>query len=107
MSKLFLENGSLSDEGYKLVMPIVAGLHFLMEDTKNLSVSELRILGANLAKLVGDQIFQAIKIRSDRDKFFDDMPLAEFEGYLKSKYGDKWQLTTLTPDEFRRLGGKK
>lgn len=64
MSKLFVDNGSLSDEGCKLVMPFVAGLHLLLEDAKQLSVSELRILGSNLAKIVGDQIFHAIKARS-------------------------------------------
>lgn len=35
-------------------------------------------------------------------KHLNEMSDAEFETYLKSKYGEKWRFISLTPEEFER-----
>jgi hypothetical protein len=107
MKKFFAENGSLSDEGKLLVSPFAEALKHLLEEAGDLTVSEFRILGANLTKMVGDSIFEASKNVKPRDTFLWGMSDAEFDGYLKNKYGSKWMLATLTSDEFRRCAASK
>jgi hypothetical protein len=58
MSKLFVDNGLLSDQGKQLLKPVSESINKLFQshEVKNLSVTQFRTLGANLAKIVGDAV---------------------------------------------------
>jgi hypothetical protein len=58
MSKLFVDNGLLSEQGKELVSPIQDSINKLFESTevKNLNSTQFRALGANLAKIIGDAV---------------------------------------------------
>lgn len=62
MTNMFKENGFLSEEGKKVLQPLHDGLTEVMTspEVRNLSVQELQVLQANLAKLIGDAVSGAI-----------------------------------------------
>lgn len=105
MNKNFKDNGFLSEDGKRLVEHFVFGLAAtLMEDEVNdMSEAELLTLGSNLAKLVGDIISNKIQAKNDLKKKFSEMSDEQFEAYMKTKYGDRWMLMTITNEEFARL----
>jgi len=70
MTKMFKENGWLSEEGKKVLQPLHDGLMEVMSspEVRNMSVQELRTLQANLAKLVGDTMSGAIYVRNKQEE---------------------------------------
>lgn len=58
MNSLFKEVGLLSEQGEQLVLPIKEKLEqlFSSEEVKNLNDNQVRILGSNLSKMIGDKI---------------------------------------------------
>lgn len=70
MTTMFKENGFLSEEGKKVLQPLHDGLTEVMAsvEVRNMSVQELQVLQANLAKLVGDAVSGAIFVRSKSEK---------------------------------------
>jgi len=68
MSKLFNENSFLSEEGKKVLQPLHDGLMEVMSspEVRAMSVQELRVLQANLAKLIGDTMSGAIYVRNNQ-----------------------------------------
>lgn len=66
MSNMFKENGFLSEEGKKVLQPLHDGLMEVMSspEIREMSVQELQVLQANLAKLVGDAVSGAIFVRN-------------------------------------------
>ena len=70
MSNMFKENGFFSEEGDKVLHSFHYGLNEIMStvEVRNMSVQELRVLQANLAKLVGDAVSNAICDRSKNEE---------------------------------------
>ena len=66
MTKMFKENGFLSEEGNKVLHSFHYGLTEIMAtaEVRNMSVQELQVLQANLAKLVGDAVSNAIQTKN-------------------------------------------
>lgn len=66
MSKMFKDNGFLSEEGNKVLHSFHYGLDEIMSSTevRNMSVQELRVLQANLATLVGNAVSNAIQTKN-------------------------------------------
>lgn len=66
MTKMFQENGFLSEEGKKVLQPLHDGLMEVRSsiEVRNMTVQELQVLQANLAKLVGDFISNEIYVRN-------------------------------------------
>jgi hypothetical protein len=67
---MFKENGFFSKEGDKVLHSFHYGLNEIMStaEVRNMSVQELRVLQANLAKLVGDAVSNAICDRSKSEE---------------------------------------
>lgn len=63
---MFKENGFLSEEGKKVMQPLHDGLMEVMSsvEVQSMSVQELQVLQANLAKLVGDAVSGAIYVKN-------------------------------------------
>lgn len=70
MSKMFKENCFLSDEGKKVVQPLHDALQevFSSIEVRNMSVTELQILGCNLAKALGDTVSARIFVANKNNK---------------------------------------
>ena len=70
MSKMFKDNGFLSEEGKKVLQPLHDGLMEVMSspEIRNMSVQELQVLQANLAKLIGDTMSGAIFVRNKQEE---------------------------------------
>lgn len=62
MSTMFKDNGFLTEEGKKVLHSFYYGLTEVMAtaEVRAMSVQELQVLQANLAKLVGDALSDAI-----------------------------------------------
>jgi len=67
MTKMFKENGFLSEEGNKVLHSFHYGLTEIMAtaEVRNMSVQELQVLQANLASLVGTTISNAIQSKKE------------------------------------------
>ena len=70
MSKMFKENGFLSEEGDKVLHSFHYGLNETMscKEVKAMSVQELQVLQANLASLLGNAFSNAIRDRNTNEK---------------------------------------
>lgn len=66
MNKMFKDNGFLSEEGKKVLQPLHDGLMEVRSsiEVRQMTVQELQVLQANLAKLIGDFISDEIYIRN-------------------------------------------
>jgi len=66
MNKMFKDNGFLSEEGDKVLHSFHYGLTEIMAtaEVRAMSVQELHVLQANLAKLVGDAVSNAIFVKN-------------------------------------------
>lgn len=69
MVKMFKENGWLTEEGKKVLQPLHDALMDVRssKEVRELTVQELYILQANLAKLVGDFVSGEIFIRNHQN----------------------------------------
>jgi|SRR5579885_730370 len=103
--KFYKENGFLSEEGKKLLAPVAEALSkvFASADVREMSESQLRVLGSSLAHMVGETTTNVIQSKAEVTRRFEQMSDEQFEAYLKAKYGDKWMLVSLTPEEFARV----
>lgn len=63
MSKLFKENGFLSEEGKRALQPLHDAFMEVMSspEVRAMSTQQLQMLQSNLAKLVGDTVSDAIQ----------------------------------------------
>ena len=70
MTNMFKENGFLSEEGKKVLQPLHDGLMEVMRsvEVSSMSVQELQVLQANLAKLIGDAVSGAIYVRNKENE---------------------------------------
>lgn len=105
MNKFFKDNSYLSDEGKQILKPLSEALEkvFGTQDIKDMSVQEMNVLGSNMAKMVGDFVFEKTRAKNDLTRKFNEMNDPQFEAYLKAKYGEMWMLTSLTTEELDRL----
>ena len=105
MNKMFKENGLLSEEGNKVVQPLQDALTkvFTSKEVRDMSIDEIRALGANLAKIVGDSISDRIHHKKYLENKFAAMTDDQFESYLKDKHGDGWMFASLTQSELDRF----
>lgn len=103
--KFYKENGFLSEEGKQLLAPVAEALSkvFSSLDVREMSESQLRILGSSLQHLVGEATSNVIQNKNEITRRFESMTDEQFEAFLKVKYGDKWMLVSLTPEEFARI----
>lgn len=105
MNKYFTENGFLSEDGKKLVEEFNSGLVATLNQAgaKNMSEAEIRTLGCNLGKILGDTISNLLQTKSDSKNSFSVMTDEQFEAHLKNKYGARWMLVSVTKEEFDRV----
>ncbi len=70
MNKMFKENGFLSEDGKRVLDPLYDGLLAVMRspEVQAMTVQELQVLQANLAKLIGDVMSAEIYVRNNFDK---------------------------------------
>lgn len=66
MTKMFKENGFISEEGKKVLQPLHDGLLEVISspEVRAMTVQELQVLQANLAKLIGDTMSGQIFARN-------------------------------------------
>lgn len=107
--KWFKGNGFLSEEGNRALLDFRYGLDSLMEkdELRTMSVGEIHVLQANLAKLVGDAISNHISRRMREAAALSAMSDKEFEKLLEDKYGAIWPELTLSPEEVIRAKSLK
>lgn len=105
MNKFFKDNAYLSEEGKQMLKPLVEALEkiFGTQDVKDMDVLEMNTLGSNMAKIVGDFVFETIRAKNDLTRKFNEMSDEQFEAYLKVKYGDMHALVSLTKEELARV----
>ncbi len=70
MTKVFKENGFLTEEGKKVLQPLHDGLMEVIRspEVQEMTVQELQVLQANLAKLIGDAMSGEIYVRNKFNK---------------------------------------
>lgn len=84
MNKVFTDNGFLSDEGKKLLTPLKQELEKLLSsvDVQNMNEGDLRILSANLSKLVADKMSAQLSIKKSENQMKHETMVGR--GILKS-----------------------
>lgn len=102
---LVKETGFLSEEGRQFLEPFQSALQKILysPELRELSDQEIKILGSILISQVNDAISKKSQHKTETIKQFQNMSDAEFELYLKNKYGKNWASTSLTDEEFERL----
>src|SRR5574338_899647 len=104
MKKLFDGNGFLSEEGKKTFEKVQETLSETITDVcRDMSESEMLTVQATLAKMVGDTMSWHMQSKRDLKNRFAAMSNEQFEAYLKSKYGARWHLVSLTKEELDRV----
>lgn len=104
MSKMYKENGFLSPEGKSVVAPLEGALEALLSspEVREMSETELRTLGGVLSNIIGNAISNVIVSRSVFQSNLDKMTDEQFELFMKTKYGDRWILQSVLPEELKR-----
>lgn len=103
---MYKENGLLSEHGACVTHDVKMAVWKLLrmnEDVKSMDEGQLRVLGGALQKIVADQISDRIQERKEIAKKLSEMEDAEFERLLKKKYGERWMLVSLEPEELERV----
>ncbi len=102
MSKLFKENGFLSEDGEKIFKETLdPQISALLKQGQN--ENEIRLIASLIHKRVGDAAANLIQAKKEIANKFAQMSNEQFEGYLKAKYGDRWLFVSLTPEELDRV----
>ena len=103
-NEFFKETGFLSDEGEQLLLEFKTEIEVLFDndEVSDMTVAELRMLGANMANMVADRVSKRIAFKEQLSGKFAAMSDEEFEEYLKEKYGSVWQFISLPPEELAR-----
>lgn len=99
--KLFTESGFLSQYGKETFEQSLDKEIKAILNTAT-SEEELRLLGSLISNRVGNMVADCIVARKQKANQFQSMTDEQFESYLKTKYGDRWMLVSLTPEEFER-----
>lgn len=98
MSKLYKENGMISEEGQRVFKETIdAKIRMLLKQGE--TETEIRIIASLIHARVGEFALDKIQELKKFDLMSDD----EFDQYLKSKYGDEWMHVALPGDELQRL----
>jgi len=98
MSKLFKENGMLSEEGNRVFKETLDGtIKTLLSQGEN--EAEVRVISSLIRARTGE--FALDKIQDI--KKFHAMSDDEFDSYLQSQYGDDWMHKDLPWNELNRL----
>lgn len=105
MSKLYTENGFLSEEGKRVFKEILDGkIASLLRQAED--ENELRLIGSLILKRVGDLVSDAVLEKKQKTAQLNAMSDEDFEQYLENKYGEygeNWILRArLTPEEQNR-----
>jgi hypothetical protein len=102
--KLFKENTFLTEEGKEFLEPFQKALDavFASPEGRELTISQIRILGSTLAHMVGDKVSNTIQERSDLTSKFNSMNDDEFKAYMEAKYGPRWIFISVTMEELER-----
>jgi hypothetical protein len=105
MIKLINDNGLLSKEADQLLLEFRAALSNIMlsDEVLDMNEQQLRTFGCSLSKLVGDAVSNKANQKVINSSKFSEMTDEEFETYLQNKYGDRWSVMTLTPEEVSRV----
>lgn|SRR5574337_334783 len=106
MNKLYKDNGLLSEHGEVVTSPVKMAVYKLLNidaEIKQLDEYELRVLGGALQKIVGDLITERIQFKKEVATRVDEMRKRNVQDYLKEKYGDRWMLVSLTPEDLEAL----
>lgn len=106
MKKIYTENGLLSEHGVHVTHDVKMAVWKLLrmdEQVKQMNEGDLRVLGGALSKIVGDLISERIQEKNEINKSLAAMEDAEFERLLKKKYGERWVLVSLEPEELDRV----
>ncbi len=106
MKKLYKENGILSEDGEVVTHSVKMAVWKLLrmdEQVKQMGEYDLRVLGGSLQKIVGDLISERVQEKNEQVKRLAEMEDAEFERLLKKKYGERWMLVSLEPEELDRV----
>lgn len=105
MSKYFTDNGLLTEEGTRLLIWVNLNLNDLMESdaVHFMTESELRTLGAHLAKVVGEGVSKHIADKLQQAAFLQAMTDEEFIAYIEKRYDNNWKLVSLEPEEYVRF----
>ena len=106
MNKLYNEDGFLSEEGVHATHPLKMVLYKILnqnEDIKRLEEHELRVLGGTLQKMVADAISERIQFKKEVNRRLEEMNDNQLAALLQAKYGKRWMLQTLTPEELSRV----
>lgn len=98
MSKLYKENGMISEEGKQVFKETFdSTVQKLLSQAG--SETEIRMIASLIHARVGELAFDTIQNISSLDKLSDD----EFDQFLKDKYGDDWMQKALPHEELNRL----
>lgn len=65
MSKLFRANGFLSEEGQRAFAPVAEEIKKILASS-DMTESELRVIGANLASLAGNLVSSAMQAKREK-----------------------------------------
>lgn len=101
---LVQQNGFLTEEGRKLLEPVTDALQKVLysSELRGATDEQIRLLGSIAMAQVADSVSQKVQRKVNIENSLKAMTDNEFEMYLKQKYGDKWNTTSLTPEEFER-----
>lgn len=101
MSKLYTENGFLSEEGKMLFKELLDGkIATLLRQAKD--ENELRLIGSLIHKRVGDLVADAVLEKKEKIAQLQAMSDEDFENYLEDKYskhGKDWKLKAVFTSE--------
>jgi hypothetical protein len=105
MKKFFSENGFLTKDGEKFLMGVQDSIRNTMaqDEVHDMTDDELRALGSNMAKMVGEAISMAFSRRFQLEAKMNSMTDEQFYTYLKEKYGDSWMFYSLESEELKRV----
>lgn len=98
MSKLYKENGMISEEGQRVFKETIdAKIRMLLGQGE--TETEVRIIASLIHARVGDFALDKIQEFNKFEQMSDD----EFDQYLKNQYGDNWMHMSLSWPELKRL----
>jgi hypothetical protein len=96
-------NGFLTPSGQQLVAAAKAELEKVIKElSSGPQKIDMPTIYAILNKLVADTILEQT-VTKQKTSSFDTMSDEEFYDYLENKYGFRWFLVSLSPEEFKRL----
>lgn len=103
-SELFKDNLELTEDGKQFLKPLTDVLNqiFQIANTNGFNSTQKQILASKISNIVGTEVFKSVQDHIDLVRKLSNMSDDDFEIYLKTKYGDKWILITLLPEEFDR-----